>query len=130
MKIFTEDNWHKVGNFIDYLLEHFNEKGKHYKLKLKAEDVYDKKLINKRIQSLHKNLLIGYEDSFEILDSNLLEDFENFKKQIAEFVSQQDVLDKLSNKNFKNQVIEFDLEFIEKEKFASLSFNFINLDKI
>ena len=65
MKIFIGDDWHKVNNFIDYIIEHFTVKGKLYKLKLKAEDVYDKKLINKRIQSLEGKLLVGYEYSFK-----------------------------------------------------------------
>ncbi len=129
MKIYTKKNWHKVSNFIDYILEHFQKKGKNYEIQLKAEDMYDKKLINKRIQSLHKKLLVGYEDGFEILDLALLENFENFKKEITDFVSDSALLDKLTSKIFK-KAIEFDLEFIEKEKFAELSFKFINLDKI
>jgi len=62
MRIFVEKSWHKVSNFIDYIIEHFHEKGKQCKLKLKAEDVYDKKLINSRIQALQGKLLLGYED--------------------------------------------------------------------
>lgn len=127
MKIFIENNWSKVSNFIDYIIEHFQEKGKHYQLKLKAEDVYDKKLINKRIQSLQGKLLLGYEDGFEILDTNLLEDFKSFKEKITGIISETDILDKITDKNFKEQVIEFELEFIEKEVFESLSFKFINL---
>ena len=127
MRIFVENNWSKVSNFIDYIIEHFQEKGKHYQLKLKAEDVYDKKLIHKRIQSLHGKLLLGYEDGFEILDTNLLEDFKSFKEEITGIISETDILDKITEKNFKELVIEFELEFIEKEVFESLSFKFINL---
>ena len=128
MKIFVKNNWSKVSNFIDYIIQHFQEKGKHYQLKLKAEDVYDKKLINKRVQSLQGKLLLGYEDSFEILETNLLEDFKSFKEEITEIISETDIVDKITEKNFKEAVIEFELEFIEKEEvFESLSFKFINL---
>ncbi|RLD79737.1 MAG: hypothetical protein DRJ07_11350 [Bacteroidetes bacterium] len=129
MKIFVKNNWSKVSNFIDYIIQNFKEKGKHYQLKLKAEDVYDKKLINKRVQSLQGKLLLGYEDSFEILEANLLEDFKSFKEEITEIISETDIVDKITEKNFKETVIEFELEFIEKEKvFESLSFKFINLN--
>jgi len=129
MKISTENKWHKVSNFIDYILEHFDKKGKKYQLKLKAEDMYDKKLINNRIHSLHNKLLVGYEDGFEILELNLIEDFNSFKQEITDFVSDSALLDKLTEKIFK-KAIEFDLEFIKDEKFAELSFKFINLNKI
>lgn len=130
MKIFIENNWNKVSNFIDYIIEHFQEKGKHYQLKLKAEDVYDKKLINKRIQSLQGKLLLGYEDSFEILDTNVLKDFKNFKEKIVGLISEPDIVDKITAKNFKEQVIEFELEFLEDVVFASLSFKFIKLGNL
>jgi len=66
----------------------------------------------------------------EILDAELLENFENFKKEITNLISETDLVDKITNKNYKEQVIEFELEFAEKEVFATLSFKFIKLDKI
>ncbi|MEN8119544.1 MAG: hypothetical protein ABFS35_04330 [Bacteroidota bacterium] len=127
MRIFVENNWSKVSNFIDYIIEHFQETGKHYQIKLKAEDVYDKKLINKRIQSLQGKLLLGYEDSFEILDTSILKDFRSFKEEITGIISETDITDKITDKNFKEKVINFKLEFIEEEVFESLSFKFIKL---
>ena len=127
MKIFAKNSWSKVSNFIDYIIEHFHEKGKTHQLKLKAEDVYDKKLIKKRVQSLQGKLLIGYEDSFEILEANLLEDFKSFKEEITAIISETDIVDKITEKSIKEALIEFELEFIEKEDvFESLSFKFIN----
>ena len=130
MKIFIEDNWHKVSNFIDYIIEHFTEKGKLYQLKIKVEDVYDKKLISKRIQSLGGKLLLGYEDSFEIFDTELLENFKNFKEEITNLMSESGEIDKITDKNYKEQVIEYKLEFSQEEVFATLNFMFIKLDKL
>ncbi|OQY00217.1 MAG: hypothetical protein B6I20_09070 [Bacteroidetes bacterium 4572_117] len=127
MRIFIENNWQKVNNFIDYVIGHFHEKGKHNKLMLKIEDVYDKKLINKRISTLQGKLLVGFDDSFEILDAGLLEDFEKLKEEIVLLSSEPAVVDKITNENYKEHVIEFDLEFTDNEVFASLSFKFINL---
>ncbi|RLD75281.1 MAG: hypothetical protein DRJ10_15565 [Bacteroidetes bacterium] len=117
MRIFTEENWHKVSNFINYIIEHFQKKGEHYKIKLKAEDIYDKRLINKRTQSLQGKLLLQHEDEFEIVDAN----FENLKENFPELIQEL----KITEKNFTKQLVHFELSFIDTEEFAHLSFSFL-----
>ncbi len=118
MRIFIDDNWHKVSNFIDYLIEHFPKKAKHYKFKLKVEDIYDKRLIDKRLQSLNNKLLLQFEDGFEIIDV----DFKSLKENFPELVEKLEI----SKKSFTEQLVHFELEFkIDEKEFAQLSFKFL-----
>jgi len=117
MRILIDSEWHKVGNFIDYLIEHFNEKGKKYKFQLKLEDIYDKRLVNNRMLSLNDRLLLLYEDEFEIINA----DFKSLKGTNSDMISES----KLTKENFNEQIVSYELEFVGDKDLPDLSFKFL-----
>ncbi len=74
MNLVIDGEAHKVNNFVDYLIENYSEEGKSYSFDLEIRDKYDKRLIDKRINTLKNNLLILLNDEIEIIDQSIFND--------------------------------------------------------
>ena len=117
MRILKNEDWHKVSNFVNYLIENHNEEGKTYKFKFKLEDIYDKRLVANRMSQLNNKLLLLIDDSFEITKvefSSLLEDHE-------ELINEKNI----NQENLNENLIQYQLEFIDNNDTELMNFYFL-----
>jgi len=126
MNLIIDGEAHKVSNFIDYLIENYAEEGKTYNFDLEIKDKYDKRLIDKRINTLKDNLLIFLNDEFEIIDQSIFNDYDKFITGVGDLFT--DNVNEKIDKNYKNQFIKYELKVIDGEEKNDFAFYYLNLN--
>lgn len=127
MDLIIDDEAHKVNNFIDYLIENYNEEGKVYNFQLVVKDKYDKRLIDKRINTLNDNLLIFMNDEFEIIDQSIFSDYEKFITGVGDLFTDE-IEKKVDKKNYKNLFVKYELQVIDGDETINFNFYYLNLN--
>ena len=117
MRILINEDWHKVSNFVNYLIENHNEEGKTYKFKLKLEDIYDKRLVANRMSQLNNKLLLLIDDSFEITKV----EFSSLEDDYEEFINEKNI----NQENLNENLIQYQLEFIDDNDTELMNFYFL-----
>jgi hypothetical protein len=127
MDLIIDGEAHKVNNFVDYLIENYTEEGSAYSFELVVKDKYDKRLIDKRINTLKDNLLIFMNDEFEIIDQSIFADYDKFITGVGDLFTDE-IHRKIDKGNYKNQFVKYELKVHEAEKVSDFSFYYLNLN--
>ncbi len=129
MRLITEGESIKIQNFVEYLIENYNEKGKTYDFEIHVEDRYDKKSLENRENSLKDKVLVLHNDGFEILSSDCLSDLVKFKDMINQLVDSKEIAEEFTTDNFASHFVHYKVWFIEHEFKHQFDFSYINLSK-
>ena len=127
MKLIFEDKSIKTSNFVNYLVDNYTEKDKMYDFKLEADDKYDKRFIIEKDLALKDKVLVMHNDGFEIIENNILEDFDSFKKSIEDLVGNKKFADLFNIDNFKKQFVHFNIKAMDIEGEQGFLFHFLNI---
>jgi hypothetical protein len=127
MDLIIDGEAHKVNNFVDFLIENYAEEGKVYNFKLIVKDKYDKRLIDKRINTLKDNLLIFMNDEFEIIDQSIFNDYDKFITGVGDLFT-DDIDEKITKETYKNQFVKYELKVNEGNEEIDFSFYYLNLN--
>ncbi len=127
MDLIIDGEAHKVNNFVDFLIENYAEEGKVYNFELIIKDKYDKRLIDKRINTLEDNLLIFMNDEFEIIDQSIFNDYDKFITGVGDLFT-DDIEEKINKENYKNQFVKYELKVSDGDQKSDFSFYYLNLN--
>jgi hypothetical protein len=127
MKLLTEGKSIKIQNFVEYLIEHFKNKGKTYEFEIHIDDRYDKKMLENRESSLKDNILLKHNDGFDILSHEFLSDFDKFKEKIKQFTDNESLIQDLNKKKFHSQFVNYKISFIDEGQKHIFEFSFFDL---
>jgi len=129
MKIIIDDNPLKIKDFINYLIENYDEKNKTYDFELIAEDKYDKRFIIEKELTLNDKVLVLHNDGYDIFDKSILDNFDEFKNKIENLMDSKDFENSFTLDNFKKQFIYYQLIIKDFDQKQELSFHFLNVAK-
>jgi hypothetical protein len=129
MRLILEGEQLKIQNFVEYLIEYYNEKGKTYEFEIHIEDKYDKKFFENRESSLKDKILILHTDGFEIIHSEFLKNVNSFKEEVKELLGDEGITKDITEENFDNQFVHYKLGFVDQDQKHQFDFSFINLSK-
>ncbi|NJO87831.1 MAG: hypothetical protein HC831_01895 [Chloroflexia bacterium] len=127
MDLIIDGEAHKVNNFVDFLIENYAEGGKVYNFELIIKDKYDKRLIDKRINTLQDNLLIFMNDEFEIIDQSIFNDYDKFITGVGDLFT-DDIDEKINKETYKNQFVKYELKVSDGDQKSDFSFYYLNLN--
>lgn len=127
MNIIVDGEPHKVNNFVNYLIENYSEEGKEYNFDLVIKDKYDRRLIDKRINTLKDNLLIYMNDEFEIIDQSIFSEYDTFITGVGDLFTEE-VEKKISQTNYKSLFVKYILNIIDGDKKQDFTFFYMNLN--
>lgn len=129
MRLLAEGEPIKINNFVEYLIENYNEKGETYEFKFQIEDRYDKKMLENREQTLKDRVLLLHADGFEILGPGIKTDYESFSL-ISKQLTDIDILEEnIKADNLSEQFVNYQIIFDEMGEKHQFDFSFIDLSK-
>jgi len=127
MKIIINKEKHKTSNFINYLIENYNKKGKTYSFKLYIQDKYDKRFVDKRYEELNTNILVQHEDGFDVLNNDVLKNFDKFKEEILNLSLDKQLINSINKDNYTKELVNYKLDFFENKKYLTIDFQYIKI---
>ncbi len=127
MRLIVEGEQIKVQNFVEYLIENYNEKGKTYEFEFQIEDRYDRKALESRENTLNEKLLVQHSEGFEILEPDYSTNLNKFNEKIKQIFDNESLTSSFTQENFVNQFVHFKIFFLENEQRHLFNFSFINL---
>lgn len=127
MNIIIDGEPHKVNNFVSYLIENYSIEGKEYQFDLVIKDKYDRRLIDKRINTLKDNLLIYMNDEFEIIDQSIFNEYDTFITGVGDLFTEE-IEKKISQSNYKTLFVKYDLNIIDGDNKQDFTFFYMNLN--
>jgi hypothetical protein len=127
MRLLIEGKYIKIQNFVEYLIENYNEKGKTYEFEIHIDDRYDKKLLENRENSLQDNILLLHSDGFEILSPEYMSDLHKFNEKVKQILDSETVANDFTVDNFSDQFVKYKIRFVEDESEHHFNYSFIKL---
>jgi hypothetical protein len=127
MRLLIDGEYIKIQNFVEHLVENFNEKGKTYEFEMLIDDRYDKKLLENRENSLQGNILLMHSDGFEILSPEYMSDLNKFNEKVKQILDLETFANDFTVDNFSNQFVKYQIRFVEDESEHHFNFSFIKL---
>jgi len=127
MRLLIEGEFIKIQNFVEYLIENFNEKGKKYEFEIHIDDRYDKKLLENRENSLQDNILLMHNDGFDILSPEYMDDLEKFNEKVKQVLDIETFANDFTIDNFSGQFVKYQIRFVEDESEHHFKFSYIDI---
>ncbi len=126
MKILIDKQKQKVSNFINYLIENYNKKGETYNFQIFIQDKYDKRFVDKRYSELNNKLLIHHDSGFDICTKDVVKSFDKFKENVIDLAN-NDFIKNINNENYTKELVNYNIEIFNNERYLTLEFNFIKI---